>query len=149
MAAIAALAAAPAAHATTVGATLTRRSFAPLVGDDFVFESNPLEQVNARLVQIEALAHSAPAQDPEGAFRLVFETQPGARPEHVCREPSAARALRHVRAPERCRGKIRRGGVQPLVTRAEVPGLAVRARGRPGSYDAPVASRAQSRIISR
>jgi hypothetical protein len=82
--ALAGLAVQPAAQAASVpGSALTRTSFAPLVGQDFVFETSALEQVTAKLVKMETLANLGPAQDPEGAFRLVFETQAGALPQQT------------------------------------------------------------------
>ncbi len=56
---------------------LARSTFTPLVGEEFVFETSALETARARLVKVDGLAHAGPARDPEGAFRLLFETVPG------------------------------------------------------------------------
>src|SRR4030081_3854028 len=74
--AVTAFAGVQAAQAASLpGSALTRSAFAPLVGDDFVFETGALDQVTARLATLDPLANPDPAQDPEGAFRLVFETK--------------------------------------------------------------------------
>ena len=73
---VAGIAAASHSAADRPGAALTRSAFAPLVGDEFAFETSALEKTTARLVSVETLTHKAPSQDAEGAFRLLFQTAP-------------------------------------------------------------------------
>ena len=75
--ATAGVAASAAVSATAPEASLTRGAFAPLVGEEFVFETNALEKLNARLVRVEPLDFRLPAQSAENAFRLEFETPAG------------------------------------------------------------------------
>lgn len=64
-------------HAAAPEASLTRSAFAPLVGQEFVFETSALEKLTTRLVGVEALQFSLPGQKAEGAFRIEFETPAG------------------------------------------------------------------------
>jgi hypothetical protein len=70
-------AAASAAPIHTRDADLVRSSFTPLVGADFEFEKSALEKASARLLSVETLECRMPTQDPEGAFRLVFQAADG------------------------------------------------------------------------
>ena len=66
-----------AANAAGACASFGRSTFTALVGEEFIFETSALETARARLVKVDGLAHAGPARDPEGAFRLLFETVPG------------------------------------------------------------------------
>ena len=66
-----------AAQAPAPGVPLTRGAFAPLVGEEFAFETSALEKTTARLVGVEPLAFRTATQGADDAFRLVFETSAG------------------------------------------------------------------------
>src|SRR5687768_13034713 len=63
---------------TPVG-ELDRAAFAPLVGEEFVFETSAIEKTAARLMSVDALAHKSARRDSERAFCLRFETSAGER----------------------------------------------------------------------
>ncbi|MBL0141433.1 MAG: hypothetical protein IPP91_05060 [Betaproteobacteria bacterium] len=54
---------------------LTRSTFLPCVGDEFLFEGGPFEAMPAKLVRIEGLAQGGATLDGEGTFRLLFEPE--------------------------------------------------------------------------
>ena len=73
-AATAALAESSAPNAVTDIASLTRSRFLPCVGDEFLFETRPLEHKRVKLAKVEALGQGDPH---EGRFRLLFEAAGG------------------------------------------------------------------------
>lgn len=71
--------AATAATPPVVNGPLGRSSFLACVGDEFLFESGPLESQPARLARVCALEQGGREVESEGMFRLEFEPRtPGA-----------------------------------------------------------------------
>jgi hypothetical protein len=56
---------------------LTREAFARCKGQDFRFSVDPLEPVDAKLVEVEPLPNPRTRTDDARSFRLVFEAAPG------------------------------------------------------------------------
>ena len=102
------VAAAAVARGETPVGELDRAAFAPLVGDEFVFETSAVEKCAARLLSVENLAHKSARPDPQRAFRLRFEAGPGERLEertYSVAHPRLGRFALFV-SPNDARGRI-------------------------------------------
>ena len=65
------------AHGAADASTLTRSSFQPCIGDEFVFEKGAFEQCETRLLAIEGFAQESDAAAREGRFSLSFNAPGG------------------------------------------------------------------------